>query len=418
MTLAEFPTDWTKALVLVAHPDDPEYGMAAAVDRWTVEGKHVVYALATSGEEGIEGMPPEQCGPIREAEQIASAAIVGVDEVEFWGFPDSRLRNDEALRAKITEVIERERPDIVLSLYGGPEWGPGLPNQSDHMEFSAAVLDAYDALTSHRPRLLFENGPHPTHAVEVADHVEAAVRSLAAHSEYLSVLDPDTPVVDQARAQVEGSTAAREDFGGRRASCFELKREYVPPRWITETEPGHSEWYIERFRTMAADGDDLAGEARLIDAMVGRGARILDAGCGPGRVGAFLHAAGHQVTGVDVDPKLIAAAEADHPGPRWVVGDLSTFDLGEKFDAIVSAGNVMVFLAPDTEAAVLRRLAAHLADDGVLVVGFHTNRDLSLETFDAAIDQAGLRVEHRFGTWDLRAWGPDADFAVTVVRHA
>jgi len=72
------------------------------------------------------------------------------------------------------------------------------------------------------------------------------------------------------------------------------------PRWITDTEPGHSQWYIERFRTMAAEGADLGGEARLVDAMVARGSRILDAGCGPGRIGAHLHDAGHTVVGVDV----------------------------------------------------------------------------------------------------------------------
>jgi SAM-dependent methyltransferase len=100
-----------------------------------------------------------------------------------------------------------------------------------------------------------------------------------------------------------------------------------PTRWVTDTKDGHSEWYIERFRKMEADGADLVGEGRLVDAMVRRNARILDAGCGPGRVGAYLHAVGHDVVGVDADPKLIAAAEVDHPGPHWLVADLSELDL-------------------------------------------------------------------------------------------
>jgi len=102
-----------------------------------------------------------------------------------------------------------------------------------------------------------------------------------------------------------------------------------PSGWveITRENPGHSSWYVERFRTMAAAGDDLAGEARLVDAMVARGARILDAGCGPGRVGSALARVGHEVVGVDVDPVLIAAANEDHPGPRWLVGDLAELDL-------------------------------------------------------------------------------------------
>lgn len=195
-----------------------------------------------------------------------------------------------------------------------------------------------------------------------------------------------------------------------------------PPRWFTDTEPGHSEWYIERFRKMAAEGADLGGEARLIDAMVPPRSRILDAGCGPGRVGAELHARGHLVVGVDVDPALIAAAEEDHPGPRWLVADLAELDLPamgepEPFAAAVLAGNVMVFVAPGTEADVLRRVAAHVVPDGVIVVGFHTNRDLTLGHFDACGEEAGLRIEHRFATWDLRAWRDDADFAVTVLRH-
>ncbi len=197
----------------------------------------------------------------------------------------------------------------------------------------------------------------------------------------------------------------------------------TPPRWITDTKPGHSEWYIDRFRKMASDGDDLGGEARLIDAMVPRHSRILDAGCGPGRLGAHLYAAGHDVIGVDVDPKLIAAAEADHPGPTWLVGDLAELDLPArgidgKFDAIVCAGNVMVFIAPDTEVQVLRRLAAHLADDAPLVVGFHTNRHLSLDAFDAAVADAGLRLDLRLGTWDVRPWTPESDWAVSILRKA
>ena len=96
---------------------------------------------------------------------------------------------------------------------------------------------------------------------------------------------------------------------------------------MVAANPGHSSWYIQRFRDMAARGDDIVGEARTIDAMVGRGSRILDAGCGPGRLGGYLHGVGHTVVGVDVDPALIAAAEIDHPGPRWLAADLADLDL-------------------------------------------------------------------------------------------
>lgn len=192
---------------------------------------------------------------------------------------------------------------------------------------------------------------------------------------------------------------------------------------MTETEPGHSDWYVERFRTMAAGGADLGGEARLIDAMVPPRSRILDAGCGPGRVGAVLHERGHDVVGVDADPVLIEAANADHPGPTWLVADLAELDLPamgepEPFAAAVLAGNVMVFLAPGTETHVLRHVAAHVVADGAVVTGFHVNRELSLEHFDECVVAAGLELEHRFATWDLRRWHDDADFAVSVLRHA
>lgn len=194
-----------------------------------------------------------------------------------------------------------------------------------------------------------------------------------------------------------------------------------PTRWMTDTKEGHSQWYVERFRTMAAEGRDLGGEARLVDAMLPPGSRVLDAGCGPGRVGAILRERGHTVVGVDADPVLIAAAEEDHPGPRWLVADLAELDLPamgepEPFAGAVLAGNVIVFVTPGTEAEVLRRVAAHVVDDGFVVVGFHTDRDLTLTAFDDAVRAAGLRLENRFATWDLRGWHDDADFAVSVLR--
>lgn len=187
-----------------------------------------------------------------------------------------------------------------------------------------------------------------------------------------------------------------------------------------EADPGHSQWYIERFRALARAGEDLVGEARLIDAMASRGARILDAGCGPGRVGGYLAAAGHDVVGVDVDPALIAAAEQDHPGPRWLVGDLAELDLPargipEPFDLIVSAGNVMTFVAPSTRGQVLSRLRAHLADDGRVVIGFGAGRDYEFGQFFQDASQAGLTPELLLSTWDLRLFTDKSDFLVAVL---
>lgn len=222
MTVQPFPANWQTALVLVPHPDDPEYGIGAAVAKWTSNGKAVHYALASRGEVGIAGMPPEEAGPLREEEQRRSAAIVGVDDVEFWDFPDSNIRNTADLQAKIAETITELRPDVVVTLYSGPSWAPDAPNQRDHIEFAHAVAGAYDSLAE-PPAWLFENGPDPTHCEVVDGFTETAVNSLAAHKVYLSVLDPDTPVVEQARRQVEMVTPAVPGLG-KRTVGFILKR--------------------------------------------------------------------------------------------------------------------------------------------------------------------------------------------------
>lgn len=189
------------------------------------------------------------------------------------------------------------------------------------------------------------------------------------------------------------------------------------PRWFTDTSDGHSQWYIDRFRTMEREGVDLGGEARLVNALVPPGARILDAGCGPGRIAARLHAAGHDVVGVDVDPALIAAAEEDHPGPDWRVADLATLDLpGDPFDLAVCAGNVMIFLAPGSERAVLERLRVHVRPGGRIVLGFRTDRPYGPADLDVDAAAVGLVVEQRFATWDLVPYDDDADFAVTLLR--
>jgi SAM-dependent methyltransferase len=184
-------------------------------------------------------------------------------------------------------------------------------------------------------------------------------------------------------------------------------------------KPGHSQWYIDRFRRMAAEGADLEGEARMIDAMLPRGARVLDAGCGTGRAGGALAARGHDVVGVDLDPALIAAAREDHPGARWLVGDLSEFDLPEKeFAVAVCAGNVMAFLAPGTRVAALRRMRAHLAVDGRAVVGFGAGRGYAFGDFLADAATAGLVPDVLLAAWDLRPYDEGADFLVALLRPA
>lgn len=191
---------------------------------------------------------------------------------------------------------------------------------------------------------------------------------------------------------------------------------------MVAANPDHSHWFVERFRNKAAAGEDILGEARLIDAMAPRGGRILDAGCGGGRLATHLLAQGHEVVGVDVDPVLIAAAEADHPGGTWVVADLAELDLpavgiDHPFDAIVCAGNVMPFLAASTRVEVLRRLGRHLGPRGRIVTGFGAGRGYLVADFVADVYAAGLQLPNRFESWDLHPWQEDSDFLVAIITR-
>lgn len=189
----------------------------------------------------------------------------------------------------------------------------------------------------------------------------------------------------------------------------------APTRWQSENTETESRSYVERFARLEARGVDLHGEARMVDALLAPGSAVLDAGCGTARLGAELARRGHRVTAVDLDPVFVDIAR-QHPGITVHQADLTELNLGEQFDAIVAAGNVMVFMEPGTERSALERIAAHLRPGGVFVAGFATDRVYTVGTFDEDLASVGLRVEHRFATWDLRRWREDADWAVTVAR--
>lgn len=194
----------------------------------------------------------------------------------------------------------------------------------------------------------------------------------------------------------------------------------APNPWLAlgDAEPGRSARYVERIRAMAAAGDDLGGEARFVDAMAPRGARILDAGCGPGRCAAALAACGHDVVGIDLDPVFVDAAREDHPELRWIRADLATVDLGdERFDVIVAAGNVMPFLAADTRVTVLGNFRRWLTADGRAVVGFGADRGYPFTEFAADVSAAGLAVDARFATWDLRPFDESSQWLVAVLSR-
>lgn len=190
-----------------------------------------------------------------------------------------------------------------------------------------------------------------------------------------------------------------------------------------ERDPEHSAWFVQRFRDMAAAGKDIIGEARLVDAMAPRGARILDAGCGSGRIGGPLAGLGHTVVGIDVDPQLIEAARTDWPGPTWVIGDLAELDpvlLGStaSFDLIVAAGNVMPFLAPSTRREVLSRLRSVLAPGGRAAVGFGAGRGYPFADFFTDLAATGWAAQSTFRGWNLLPFDAESDFLVAILVSA
>jgi SAM-dependent methyltransferase len=198
-----------------------------------------------------------------------------------------------------------------------------------------------------------------------------------------------------------------------------------PSAWtrLTQENPQHSAAYIQRFKDLAAAGHDLVGEARLVDAMLPRRSRVLDAGSGTGRISGYLSDVGHEVVGVDGDPVLVAAAEREHPGAQFLVGDLAELDLPaagvrEPFDVVVCAGNVVTFLAASTRVEVLRRLRLHVVADGRAAIGFGAGRGYEFDDFLADAAAAGWAPDLLLSTWDLRPFTADSDFLVAVLRPA
>lgn len=207
-TLELFTADPGTVLAIVAHPDDLEYGAAAAVAKWTSDGHRVVYLLVTKGEAGIDSMEPAESARVREAEQRASAAVVGVGEVEFLDYRDGVIEYGLGLRRDLAAAIRRHRPDTLLLFNHRESWGfPGSRNSSDHRNVGEAALDAAGdagnrwvfqelALPAHNiKRSLVAGSPAATQAIAVTGYLDKAVESLRAHAAYLEGLG-DHPMAD------------------------------------------------------------------------------------------------------------------------------------------------------------------------------------------------------------------------------
>lgn len=188
-----------------------------------------------------------------------------------------------------------------------------------------------------------------------------------------------------------------------------------PSRWSAASGVQRGADYDERWARMEAAGVSIHGEADFIGRF-GPGS-VLDAGCGTGRVAIELARRGVDVVGVDLDPPMLEAARDKAPELDWVAADLRTVDLGRRFDVVAAPGNVMIFLAPGTEAEVVANLAAHLEPAGVLVAGFQLGGRYDLQHYDVDCEAAGLALVERFATWERAPWIDGGDYAVSVHRR-
>ena len=189
-----------------------------------------------------------------------------------------------------------------------------------------------------------------------------------------------------------------------------------PNRWL-ENRSVSGDAYDATYERRAAAGEDVHGEADFVERFAPTS--VLDAGCGTGRVGRELARRGLDVVGVDLDEAMLKTAREKAPDVDWRLADLATVDLERSFDAIVMAGNVMIFLTPGSEAAVVANVARHLEPGGVLIAGFQiTPGQLTIERYDEIARLADLDLAERWSTWDRDSWDASNDYAVSVHRKA
>ena len=187
-------------------------------------------------------------------------------------------------------------------------------------------------------------------------------------------------------------------------------------RWL-QNRSVSGDVYDATYERRAAAGENVHGEADFVERFAP--ASVLDAGCGTGRVGRELARRGVHVVGVDLDPEMLATARQKAPTVEWRLADLANVDLGRSFDAVVMAGNVMIFLAPGSEPAVVANMARHLQPEGLLIAGFQIMPGrLTSERYDEIAVLAGLALAERWSTWDRDVWDARRDYAVSVHRRA
>lgn len=234
-TLEAVPEDWDRALAVVAHPDDLEYGVASAIARWTDQGKQITYCLVSAGEAGIDSMPPDECARVRMDEERRSAAVVGVETVEFLGHPDGLIEANVNLRRDLAATIRRHRPDVVISINFRESFGfPGF-NHADHRATGLALIDAVRDAGNRWLFVgaggepwngvrfaLFGNSPVAEHGVDVTATLDRGIASLEEHHVYLDALPEGTRGTDPDSFLRGMATETGPRMGVDAAVAFEL----------------------------------------------------------------------------------------------------------------------------------------------------------------------------------------------------
>lgn len=186
--------------------------------------------------------------------------------------------------------------------------------------------------------------------------------------------------------------------------------------------------YQERFDDLERRGVDVHGEAALVHELLGPPpGRVLDAGCGTGRVAIELARLGHDCVGVDSDLAMLEVARERAPGIHFIHQDLSRLYLrAQAFDLVVLAGNVVPLLAPGTLNATMRRLAAHTRPGGLVVAGFGLDAAhlppgcpvTPLADYETACQVSALAPQRRWSTWEKEPWAPGSGYVVAVHRRS
>ena len=189
-------------------------------------------------------------------------------------------------------------------------------------------------------------------------------------------------------------------------------------RWDDREDVVRGADYNARWKALAAAGASIHGEVDLVESVLKQhdlvSPRLLDAGCGTGRVAIELAARGYTVAGVDLDETMLAEARTKMPNLNWHLGDLLDIALDQSFDVIVMAGNVMIFVEPGTEGEVVANMASHLVPGGLVIAGFQTGGGrLAVDDYDAHCDAASLDLVHRWSTWEREPFAGN-DYAVSV----